>query len=143
MLQPQIQRQLSLYNKLVFAAIADQEILQDVHVTTLKGEFAKNIEIAAVDAVVNANKQLTNNSVMAEMVKLFDKHNAGVQEQVCCSEDGISVVVNADFIDDAAYVRVFDLVQSALYELDGRFGTVTFGKPVSFKRSEIPWLNHH
>lgn len=143
MLQHRIQHQLSLYNRLVFTAIAEQEILQDVHVITLKGEFAKKIEMSAVDIVVNNNKRLTNNSVMAEMIKLFQEQTTTVQEAVYVTDDGISVVVNADVIDDAAYVRVFELVQDALYQLDGQHGTVRFGKPVSFTRSEIPWLNHH
>jgi len=143
MLQSQIHRQLSQYNNLVFAAIAEREILQDVHVITLKGEFAKKIEMAAVDIVVNNHKRLTNKSVMAEMVKLFQTQTTTVQEAVYVTEEGISVVVNADVIDDSAFVRVFNLVQDALYQLDGQHGTVKFGKPVSFTQSEISWLNHH
>lgn len=125
----------------MFSAVAEREPLEDVHVITIKGEFAKKIEVKAVDAVIASGKKLNRQNVMVEMDKLFASGRISVREAVYHTDEGISVVVNAEVIDDEACVRVFELVQKALYELDNHTGKIKFGKPVSFAKHEIPWLN--
>lgn len=122
-------------------AFREREPLEDVRTITLKGEFAKKIEIAAIDRVIDHGKKLTRQNVMIEMDKLFAAGTISVREAVYFNEDGLSVVVDAEAIDDEACMRVFELVQQALYELDNQHGKIKFGKPVSFAKSEIPWLN--
>ena len=129
------------FNELVYTALREHEPLDDVHVITMKGEFAKKIEMAAVDAVIASGKRLNRPNVMVEMDKLFASKRISVREAVYHTDEGISVVVNTEVIDDEACVRVFELVQKALYELDNSTGKVKFGKPVSFAKHEIPWLN--
>lgn len=132
---------ISHFNDLVYTAIREREPLEDVNTITLKGEFAKKIEVAAIERVIAQGKKLSRQNVMAEMDKLFASNSITVREAVYFNEDGISVVVDADNIDEEACMRVFELVQQALYKLDNNHGKVKFGKPVSFSKSEIPWLN--
>jgi ribosomal protein L17 len=145
MLQQRIQnhKNLSKYNQLFFTAVSEREPLQDVNTITLKGEYAKKIEMLAVENLITRGKRLTQKSVAQEMLKLFNDKTVFVQEAVYCNKNGISVVVNAECIDDLAVKRVFELVQSALEQLEGGYGIVKFGQPVSFTLSEIPWLHHH
>lgn len=141
---PQLHKhQLQVYNRLVFAAVAEREQFQNVNTITLKGEFAKKVEAAAIERVLMRNKSLTPDNISLEMSRVFERNNIRVQEAVHYDENGISAVVNAPAVDDEAISRAVLLVQQALDQLDGRYGTVTFGQPVSFTQSEINWLTHH
>lgn len=145
MLQQRLQdhQKLQKYNQLVFAAVSEREPLQDVNVITLKGAFAQKVEHQAIERILSKNKQLSNATLMAAVTKVFESNHIVVQEAVYHTETGISVVVNAETIDDQATTRILELIQDALYQLDGRHGTIKFGEPVSFTRGEINWLNHH
>lgn len=131
------------HNQVVFTAFSECEPMQDVNAITLKGEYAKKVEEEAIHRVIAQHKKLTRANVTAEMDVLFADGSIVVREAVYNTEDGISVVVNADALDDAAAVRVMELIQSALRQLDGEHGKIKFGKPVSFAKSEIAWLNLH
>lgn len=145
MLQQRIQnhKRLSTYNQLVFNAVAEKEPLQDVNTITLKGEFAKKVEMLAIENLTTQGTRLTRKTVMAEMSRIFDTKTITVQEAVYRTKNGLSVVVNAPVVDENAINRVFDLVTEALDKLDGQYGVIKFGEPVSFSMNEIPWLNFH
>ena len=134
---------LKAYNRLVFAAIAECEPFQDVDAITLKGEFAKKVEAAAVARVVDQRKALTASNIATELAYVFKHNNIVVQEAVHHTESGLSVVINSEAVDDEAISRAVMLVQQALDQLDGRYGTVKFGEPISFTPSEIGWLVQH
>ncbi len=133
----------SKYNQIVFDAVADSEPMEDVNTITLKGEYTKKVEALAIKNLTKNQKRITAAAVMVEMSKIFKSKQVTVQEAVYHTKEGISVVADVDAIDDEAIGRVFQLVQDALYQLDGQYGTVRFGTAVSYEKHEIPWLVVH
>lgn len=144
MLQQRHQRQqITKYNQLFLTASAEKEPFQDVNVITLKGEYAKKVEMAAMENVMARGGRLTRPAVVSEMKTIFAANVLTVQEAVYRTKEGISVVVNASNIDDTALTRICEMVQEALLKLNGRNGVIKFGEPVSFTMNELPWLNQH
>jgi hypothetical protein len=131
------------YNRFVFDAVASKEQFQDVHTITLKGEFMKDVEMAAVDVIMKQRLQLTQSNVRKEMVKLVISGKFKVQEAVYNTSEGMFVIVNADSIDDAAVSKVVEMVSVAMDELDSAYGTFKFNQPVTFTLADIPWINYH
>lgn len=142
MLSKQSQK-LAQYNQLVFGAISEREAFDDVNVITMKGAFAKKIEQRAIDNLTMRRVKLTALSVSREMDSLFACGEVKVSETVYKTAEGISVIVNADTVDDTACARVFEMVADALDQLGDSYGKIKFGKPVTFTRSELPWLTLH
>jgi phosphoglucomutase len=127
----------------VFGAVAEREPMSDVNVITMKGAFAKKIEQRAIDNLMMRRVKLTALSVSREMDALFAEETVKVSETVYKTHKGISVIVNADTVDDVAIARVFEMVADALDQLGGAYGKIKFGSPVQFSRSELPWLTIH
>jgi hypothetical protein len=127
----------------VFDAVSNNESFQDVHMITLKGEFVKKIESLAIQNIMRSKKRLLDKTIQKEMLRIIDSNLVTVQAGVHCNNQGIFVVVNADTVNDVAVDSVVTMVSKALNKLDGACGVIKFGEPVSFHRSEIPWLNIH
>lgn len=142
MLSKQSQK-LARYNQMVFGAVSEKEAFDDVNVITMKGAFAKKIEQRAIDNLTMGRVKLTALSISREMDSLFALGKVKVSETVYKTPGGISVIVNADRVDDAACSRVFEMVSDALDQLGDTYGNIKFGQPVSFTRSELPWLTLH
>lgn len=130
-------------NDIIFGAVAEREPLQDVNAITLKGEYAKRVEQRALDNLMASNIPLTNETVYSEMDRIFAAKSIVVQEAVYYTEDGWSVVVNAEAIDDTAVHRAIELVVDAVDKLDGRYGVIKFGQPMSFNKADLHWLDLH
>ena len=144
MLREHQQQKIARFNQLVFGAISEKEPLQDVNVITLKGAFAKKIEQRAIDNLTMRQARLTTLSISREMDSLFACGGVSVSETVCRTPEGeISAIVSGDTVDDVAIARVFEMLSEALEKLGDSCGKVQFGEPVSFTRSELPWLILH
>lgn len=120
--------------ELYLTAEAAKESFVDVRIVTARSEY---------DNIV-AERRME----MAEL-QPFDliqqHHNIPIKESVTITGSGeISVVVNTPDVSDDAMWRALDLVADAMYQLDGKSGTVYFGEPIMFSNvgtSPVNYLN--
>ena len=123
------------WTEMYLTADAAKESFTDVRIVTAKSECVK----IASDLVFATTNRITNKLIQS----VVDNSAIAVHESVAINADGeISVIMNADKIDDAAVWRALDMVAEAMDQLDGSAGVVNLSGPITFTSTEIPWLTH-
>jgi len=144
MIQHQQYNNIAQFNQTIFTAVAEQQPLEEVQTITMKGEFTRLVEQQAMSNLVRNKKCLSTKAMLNEINRIFKDNLIHVQESVTVDRDGVSVVVDAIRMeDDTTIMRVFRLISQALDQLDGHYGTINFGDPVTFTKQDIPWLTLH
>lgn len=121
-----------------FEASSSREPFEDVHIITAKGEFAaKALELSAVSPA----KSFSESEIRKRAQQLIASQQITVTEFVSINETGITVCINADTVeDDNVMWRALDMLANALDQLDGTQGIITFGEPLKFTMSDVPWI---
>lgn len=129
----QMARQQSRINwpEVYMMAEATSEAFADVRIVTAKSEYDRLIEECVMDAAMST--PLTFCEGVCSPIT--------VRESVTITTDGdISVVVNTPTVTDDDMWNALDLVADAMYQLDGKAGTVYFGDPLTFQSKQLPTL---
>ncbi len=116
--------------------------LTDVHVVTSKSHYNDLIHLAAVDSLIEEGEPLTMEAIIATAMKAADDVDIFTTEKVMVGADGITVFINAEYIDAAIVPSVCQMVSIALDELDGKFGEVEFSSPMQFVLPELQPTRH-
>lgn len=127
------------WSDLYFTAEASREKFEEVSVVTLKSDFIDKV----YDFVAKSNVCVTSKEFERRVTNLINANQVSVYERVEVSKDGIYVVISRDTIDDQAVVDSLQMVSTALNQLNGEYGVIRFGNPVTFLSTEISWLYRH
>jgi hypothetical protein len=122
-----------------FTAEANRERFDDVNVVTLKSYLAeKAYDIAIAELGVEHPDAL-----LARVRVILDSGRIYVSEHVKVNRSGIRVVVDCELIDEDSIWKALDMVASALEQLNGMSGKIHFGSTITYKTTDIGWLNLH
>lgn len=121
------------------AATSAQEKFEEVHVVTAKSEFVSKAHELAATAL--ADQVFSEQAVNALARQMIIAQRISVQESVTIDDVGMHVCINADSVeDDNVMWRALDMLADAMYQLDGNQGTITYGEPLAFGLSDVPWM---
>ena len=116
-----------------------EEQFEDVSIVTLKNFYVETVNTKALFEV--DSNDLPN---FAKIVsRIMDGGEVFVHEHVDVSKHAITVYVDDDSVSDGAAFEAMTMLAQALDNLNGQPGKVSFGEPVTYKESEIPWLHNH
>jgi hypothetical protein len=122
-------------------AQASNEPFRDVMITTARSFFVKLAYEAAADLVYREGHTLSEEKVHAVAVAMIADRKLMVQEHVRVSGPNITVCLDIDNVDgDDVMWLALDRVASALDQLDGESGVVTYGADLVFTVDQVSWL---
>lgn len=125
--------------RVIFAAEAANEPFEDVSIITAKTAYVDLAFQAAADILHTEGHALTSEKVQKVACALVETQKIMVQEHVRINDDGISVCINADDIEDENVTwKALDYVAKALDSLNGNHGVVVFSDDLQFSLSEVP-----
>lgn len=122
-----------------FEASSSLDTFDEVHIVTARSAYAdKALELAEE---AQNNQGFSEETIRKGACFLVNSQQLSIHESVTVDINGISVCINAETVEDENIMwRALDLVADALDQLDGAYGTITYGDPLKFSISDVPWL---
>lgn len=121
----QIAQSNDFWSSVVIAAAGTNEAFDEVQVVTLRSIWTDQV----CDAVINLIGIVNNPVDLLEHATRWIESRPPqyLHEQVTISDDGITVVLDVDEVDDDAVFKAMQAISQAMETLDGCHGTAVVG----------------